>query len=101
MISCGGCVRSFWDWVIHHTTPRRVKAWRGRPQDMKVYELTQDEYERQVVTIAGSPGTIVVVNQRNGERRLIRFPHGRPRPSVSFYEAAGTSCARRAIDGTT
>jgi hypothetical protein len=88
-ISCGPCVRSFWDWAIHHTTPPRVKAWRQRAKDMKVYELTQDEYERQSVPIAGAPGTLVVVRQRNGDRRLIRFPDGRPRPTVSFYEAAG------------
>ena len=56
---------------------------------MKVFELTQDEYERQIVTVAGAPGTLVVVRQRDGGRRLIRFPDGRPRPGVSFYEAAG------------
>lgn len=88
MIACGPCARSFWDWVIHHTMPRRVRVWRERGKDMKVFEITQDEYERQAVPIAGAPGTLVVVRQRNGERRLIRFPDGRPQPSVSFYEAA-------------
>ena len=87
MIACGPCVRSFWGWVFHHTTPKRIVAWRQKARDMQVFELTQDEYEQQIVAVPGAPGTLVVVRQRNGERRLIRFPTGRPKPSVPFYEA--------------
>jgi len=88
MIACGSCTRRFWQWVGRHTAEKRLRDQKRKAPDMKVYEITQDEYERQCVSIPGAPGTLVIVRQRNGERRIIRFPHGRPVPGVSFYEAA-------------
>jgi len=90
VIACRSCTESFWRWVDKHTASRRTKARRETVEGMKVFELTQDEYERQSVAIAGTAGTLVIVRQRNGERRIIRFPQGRPMPSKSFYEAAAT-----------
>ena len=35
---------------------------------MKVYEITEEEFEFQQVPIIGAPGTIVIVRCLNGDR---------------------------------
>ena len=58
VIACRSCTESFWRWVDKHTASRRTKARRETVEGMKVFELTQDEYERQSVAIAGTAGTL-------------------------------------------
>jgi hypothetical protein len=57
---------------------------------MKVYEITQDEYEQKAVAVDDTPGALVIVRQKNGERRLVRVPEvDRVAVFDAWYEAAG------------
>lgn len=61
---------------------------------MKVFEITQDEYEQKAVAVHDTPGALVIVRQKNGERRLLRVPEAPPRIDRvavfdAWYEAAG------------
>lgn len=61
---------------------------------MKVFEITQDEYETKTVVVDDTPGALVIVRQKNGERRLVRVPEAAPRVDRvavfdAWYEAAG------------
>jgi len=37
---------------------------------MKVYEVTEEEFEQQRVSILGEPGSIIIVRCLNGERMV-------------------------------
>lgn len=58
---------------------------------MKVFELTQDEYEQKAVAVGDTPGALVIVRQKNGERLLVRVPERIDRVAVfdAWYQAAG------------
>jgi hypothetical protein len=45
---------------------------------MKVFEITQDEYEQKAVAVDDTPGALVIVRQKNGERRLLARSGGAP-----------------------
>ena len=51
---------------------------------MKVFEISEEEYEQGLVPYDGTPGALVVVRRKNGERRLLRLPEPSRHPQIAL-----------------